>query len=615
MMRVADFIAQSLERLGITHVFMVTGGGAMHLNDAFGRAKQLTCVCCHHEQACAIAAEGFARLSGRPAALNVTTGPGGINALNGVFGAYTDSIPMVVVSGQVRRETIAQNFPIGLRQLGDQEVDIVRMVGGITKYAVMILDPQRIRYEIEKAFYIATSGRPGPVWVDVPIDIQGMNVDENSLPGFDSTNDEGEIDALIPTEAAPLRGGALRNAAERVLEAIAKSRRPCIMVGTGVRIAGAADLFLELVDQLGLPVATAFNAHDLLANDNPFYVGKPGTVGDRGGNFSVQNADFLLVLGCRLNIRQISYNWNSFARGATIAMVDIDKAELGKPTLHIDMPIHAELGDFLANLMNVSRGYNPSASQREYLAWCRDRVARFPSTLPAYWNSENSVNPYCFAETVFSCLDKNDVVVTGDGTACVVVFQAAQLKQGQRLFSNSGCASMGYDLPAAIGAWYANTKAKRVVCFAGDGSIMMNLQELQTVVGNQIPVKIFLMNNTGYHSIRQTQQNYFPDNVVGCGPESGLTFPDFQKLGAALGFAVRRTASHSTMEAAIRETLEGPGPQLCEVMLDKSQQFAPKLASRRLADGRMVTSPLEDMAPFLSREELADNMLIPVMEP
>ena len=607
-MRVADYIAQRLAAAGLTHVFMVTGGGAMHLNDAFGRAKGLTVVCLHHEQACAMAAEGYARLGGKPAVLNVTTGPGGINALNGVFGAYTDSVPMVVVSGQVRRETIAGNVSAGLRQLGDQEVDIVRMVGGITKSAVTVQDPARIRYEIEKALHLAVTGRPGPTWVDVPIDIQGMSIDVDALIGFDPY--EAGACLALESEAAPLTGGALRQAARTVLERLAASKRPCVLPGTGVRTAGVADRFLAVARALGAPVATAFNAHDLMADDNPLYVGRAGTVGDRAGNFAVQNADFLLVLGCRLNIRQISYNWDSFARSAFQAMVDIDKAEMAKPTLRIDLPIHADLGAFFDALEAELPAFRPGRAAADYLAWCQARRARYPVVLPEYWRSPAPVNPYCFAHTLFEALDENDIVVTGDGTACVVTFQAAVIKQGQRLFSNSGSASMGYDVPAAIGAWFAAPGARRIVCLAGDGSVMMNLQELQTIVGARLPVKLFILNNDGYHSIRQTQQNYFPDNVVGCGPESGVTFPDFLKLGAAFGFPVSRIAAHEGMGAAITAMLDADGPALCEVILDKAQPFAPKLSSRRLEDGSMVTSALEDLAPFLSREEMADNMLL-----
>ena len=611
-MRVADYIAHCLAGKGLTHVFMVTGGGAMHLNDAFGRGPGLTYVCFHHEQACAMAADGYARLGGKPAILNVTTGPGGINALNGVFGAFTDSLPMIVVSGQVRRETIAGNFPSGLRQLGDQEVDIVRMVGGITKYAVTVQDPARIRYEIEKAYHLAVTGRPGPVWVDVPIDIQGSSIEPDQLVGFDPLEGGADRPFAVPTEAGGLTGRPLRQAAREVVNRLVSSRRPCLMPGTGVRTAGCAERFIALAERLGVPVATAFNAHDLIANDNPLYVGRPGTVGDRSGNFAVQNADFLLVLGCRLNIRQISYNWGSFARGAYKVMVDVDKAELAKPTLSIDLPIHADLPAFLDALEEELDGYAPTADHRDYLAWCRARLDRYPVVVADYWTTTNGVNPYCFASALFDRLDANDVVVTGDGTACVVTFQSADLKSGQRMFSNSGSASMGYDVPAAIGAWYADAKAKRIVCIAGDGSLMMNLQELQTIVGSGLPIKLFVLNNDGYHSIRQTQQNYFPDNVVGCGPESGVTFPDFQKLGAAFGFPVSRIESHEGMADSIAAVLTAQGPQLCEVILDKAQAFSPKLSSRRLDDGRMVTSALEDLAPFLSREELANNMLIPM---
>jgi acetolactate synthase-1/2/3 large subunit len=613
MMRVADYIAQRLAAAGMTHVFLVTGGGAMHLNDAFGRAAGLTPVCLHHEQACAMAAEAYARLGGKPAILNVTTGPGGINALNGVFGAYTDSLPMIVISGQVRRETIAGNFPIGLRQLGDQEVDIVRMVGGITKSAVLVQDPARIRYELEKALHLAVTGRPGPTWVDVPIDIQGAFIDPETLVGYDPFESGDGRPFAVPAEAGVVTGQALRAIAHEVLNRLEASERPCLLPGTGVRIAGAAERFLRIAEALGAPVATAFNAHDLMADDHPLYAGRAGTVGDRAGNFAVQNADFLLILGCRLNIRQISFNWASFARGAFQVMVDVDKAELAKPTLSIDLPVHADLNDFM-DAMEAELGERGGVrTPGDYLEWCRVRQARYPVVLPEYWQRDEPVNPYCFAEALFDALGPDDIVVTGDGTACITTFQAARLKQGQRLFSNSGSASMGYDVPAAIGACYAAGGGRRIICIAGDGSLMMNLQELQSIVGVGLPIKVFVLNNDGYHSIRQTQQNYFPDNIVGCGPESGVTFPDFQKLGVAFGFATTRIAGHTGMSQAIAELLSADGPALCEVMLDKRQAFSPKLSSRRLEDGRMVTSALEDLAPFLSREELASNMLIPIL--
>ncbi len=607
-MRVADFIAQLLANDGIEHVFMVTGGGAMHLNDALGREPRLTTVFTHHEQSCAMAAESYARLSGRPAAVNVTSGPGGINALNGVFGAYVDSIPMVVVSGQVKRETLITSYDLPLRQLGDQEVDIVALASPVCKIATLLDDPQDTRFVVERALWLARNGRPGPVWIDVPIDVQSALIEPESLRGFDPASDGPR--ARLPAESGLVTGEALVGDVQTLLGHLAAAQRPVILVGAGVRLAGAHETFLRVIDKLGIPVTTGWNAHDALWNDHPLFVGRPGSIGDRAGNFAVQNADFLLVLGSRLNVRQVSYNWQSFARAAYTVMIDIDGAELSKPTLSIDLPIHADLTEVLAQL--ESSDYEPVAAHRHYLMWCRERMARYPVVLPEYWKVDEPVNPYCFVQALFEQLEEGDVVVTGDGSACVVTFQAADLKRGQRLYTNSGCASMGYDLPAAIGAYYGS--AKRVICLAGDGSMMLNLQELQTIAGNRLPIKVVVLNNNGYSSIRQTQQNYFPDNVVGCGPESGLTFPDFAKLGRAFGFEVRRCASHHDLADTIHDVLADDGPQLLEVMLDPEQPFSPKLASRQLEDGRMVSSPLEDLAPFLSRTELAENMLIPLAD-
>jgi acetolactate synthase-1/2/3 large subunit len=346
----------------------------------------------------------------------------------------------------------------------------------------------------------------------------------------------------------------------------------------------------------------------VLWEDHPLYVGRPGTVGDRTGNFAVQNADFLLVLGSRLNIRQISYNWKSFAREAFTVMIDADEAELKKPTLEIDLPIHADLKEAIETLLRLEPDSSTPA-HRSYLGWCLERRRRYPAVLPEYWTDAENVNPYCFADELFRQLPEGQPVVTGDGTACVVTFQAAGLKKGQRLYTNSGCASMGYDLPGAIGACIALGR-KPLVCLAGDGSIMMNVQELSTIAHHRLPIKIFLLNNRGYHSIRQTQQNFFKDNIVGCGTESGLTFPDMGKLAAAHGLPYSRIEDHSGLKSGIEAFLSGEGPGLCEVVLDLRQQFSPKLSSRKLEDGRMVSSPLEDLYPFLDREELAENMLI-----
>ncbi len=597
--RVADYVVGRLAQHGIRHVFLVTGGGAMHLNDAFGRCKDMQYVACHHEQACAMAAESYFRMSGRLAAVNVTTGPGGTNAITGVWGAWVDSLGMVVVSGQVKFETTVASTPLPLRQLGDQEIDIVSMVKGITKYAVMVTDPTTIRYHVERALHLATLGRPGPVWLDIPMNVQGALVDPHSLSAYDPAED-----AAPPTTR-------LAQQCEEALTRLRAAKRPVLMVGGGVRLSGMANQFLQLAERLGIPVVTAWNSHDLIWDDHPLYAGRPGSIGDRPGNFAVQNADFLLVLGCRLNIRQVSYAWENFARHAYKVMIDVDAAELAKPTLTIDLPVQADLRQAIPELLRQATG--PIVAHQEYLAWCKERLRKYPTVLPQYWDTKGAVNPYCFAQALFDVLPADELVVTGDGTACVVTFQAACIKKGQRLYTNSGCASMGYDLPAAIGACIAMDR-RRVVCLAGDGSIQLNLQELQTIVTHRLPIKVFVLNNQGYHSIRQTQHAYFPDNIVGCGTESGLGFPSFERLAAAYGIPYSQIRNHDGMRDALDKSLAIEGPAMCEVFLDLAQQFAPKLASRKLADGRMVSSSLEDLAPFLSREELKSNLLVPTHE-
>ncbi|WP_297443925.1 thiamine pyrophosphate-binding protein [Acidocella sp.] len=589
MMRVADYIAARVAAAGVTHFFTVTGGGAMHLNDAFSRNKSLTGVCLHHEQACAMAAESYCRLSGRLALLNVTTGPGGLNALNGVHGAWTDSIGMLIISGQVKQETMASSYNLPLRQLGDQEADIVSVVKPITKYAVVLRDKQDTRYVVEKALHLAMHGRPGPVWIDVPMDVQGAQIDPESLPGFEPE------DEALPFDAA---------AVAAVLRA---AKRPVIMPGTGVRISGAYAEFLKLCDLTRFAVATAFNAHDVLPDDHPGYVGRPGTVGDRAGNFAVQNADVVLILGCRLNIRQISYNWENFAPLATRIMVDIDEAELHKPTLTIEMPVHADLKVFLPALNEALAGFEPTRAQLDYVGWCQERRRRYQVLQPAYADDSRGVNPYMFADKLFEALNGNAVVVTANATACVTTFQAAKLKAGQRMFSNSGAASMGYDLPAAIGAAYA-APGRDVICLSGDGSFMMNMQELQSIIAQTLNIKIMLLDNAGYSSIKQTQQTFFADNQFGYDATNGVTFPDFGKVAAAFGYEPVTVATHAELPGALAHALATPGPRFLWVKLDPQQGFAPKLSSRRLDDGRIVSSPLHDMAPFLTREELAENM-------
>lgn len=588
-MKVSDYIASFLAENGICDVFLVTGGGAMHLNDAIGHHPALRCICNHHEQACAIAAEGYTRYSGKLAAVCVTSGPGGTNALTGVLGAWTDSIPMFVLSGQVKRETTVWSTNVPLRQLGDQEYPIIESVRPMTKYAVMVTEPTEIRYHLEQALYLATHGRGGPVWLDIPLDVQAAQIDPERLRGFSPA-----LTARSEVPALP------QGIAARVTTHLRAAKRPVILVGTGVRLSGAYDDFLRLIDHLGIPVVTAWNAHDALPDDHPLYCGRPGTVGTRGGNFIVQRSDLLLVLGCRLNIRQISYNYTAFAPDAFKIVVDIDPFELQKPTVRPDLPVWADLRDFMPAL--AAEPYEIAPAHTAWLARCRKVNQAYPATLPVYYATESPVNPYVFMTELFAGLEENDVIVTGNGSACVISFQAAQIKRGQRLFTNSGCAAMGYGFPAAIGAAFARN-SERVICIDGDGSFQMNLQELQTVVYHKLPLKIFYLNNNGYHSIRQTQTNLFSPPLIGVCDGNGISFPDMAKISAAYGIPYVKIGAVPEIRAAVEQTLRTEGPVVCEVVLDAAQNFAPKLSSRVEADGTITSPPIDDMYPFLEREE------------
>ncbi len=572
----------------------------MFLNDALCHHPDIEPVFFHHEQAAAMAAEAYARIAERPPILNVTTGPGGINALNGVFGAWTDSVPMIVISGQVKRATCLATTPVpGLRQLGDQEAQIIPMVSGISKYAALVERPEDIAWHLDQALHLATSGRPGPVWLDIPIDVQSASIDAARLRRF------------VPAPASPCT--TLPGDIERVVEQLRTARRPVILAGSGVRAARATAEFEAAIRRLGIPVATAWT-HDLIASDDPLFCGRPGTIGTRAGNFTVQNADLLLILGSRLNVRQVSYNWQAFAPQAFKIQVDIDAAELNKPTVRPDLPIVADLKDFLATLAKQLHDWRPNQDHQAWLAWCRQRLLDYPNVRPEQRAPAGErINPYHFVETLFAQLTGGDIVACGNASATIVPFQAATIKPGMRMFSNSGSASMGYDLPAAIGAFYgartARSTLERIICLAGDGSIMMNIQELQTVAQHQLPVKIFVLDNGGYLSIRSSQNNFF-GRLAGAGPESGVVLPDFVAVARAFAIPASRLYSADFAER-IAGILDTPGPQLCQVMLDEQQPFEPRTSSRQLDDGRIVSAPLEDMYPFLDREELARNLWPP----
>lgn len=591
--RVADYIADFFAKNEITDVFSVTGGGAMHMNDALGHHNALTVTYNHHEQACSIAAEAYTRLTGKLAVCCVTSGPGGTNAITGAMGGWLDSIPMFILSGQVKRETTIWSVPeLGLRQLGDQEFDIVHTVANMTKYAVMVTNENEIAYHLEKALYLAKEGRGGPVWVDVPLDVQGAKIETDDLVHFDAAK-----------EAAPAIPSLCAQEAQSILAKIAAAKRPLILVGTGIRLGDAENELLRFAEKMQLPIVTAWNANDVVGADSPYFAGMPGTVGTRGGNFVVQNCDLFLSLGCRLNIRMISYNKRQFAENAYKIVVDIDEKELKKPTIVPDLPIHGDVKQVLGALLQED--YTPVAAHEAWLSWCRTINARYPAALPEYHGSEK-LNPYVFMDQMFDALDKNDTIVCGNGSACVMTFQASKIKQGQRMFTNSGCAAMGYGLPGALGAAVAK-KDGRVICVDGDGSIMMNIQELATVALHKQNMKIILLNNAGYHSIRQTQTNIFQPPLIGVGPESGVGFPDFAKLADAFGIPYRRIDNEASAPATLAELLAVEGPVLCEVVVDETQNFAPKLSSKVLPDGKIVSPKLDDMFPFLPEEEYRAN--------
>ena len=602
MIRLADYIVQTLAGYGVRHVFMFVGGGAMFLNDAFGIGERIKYVCNQHEQACAMAAEGYARLKAKMAVVCVTSGPGGTNTLTGVLGQWLDSIPVLYISGQVRYETTVASTGLPLRQLGDQEANIIDIVRPITKYAVMVTNPQLIRYHLEKAIHLATSGRPGPVWLDIPLNVQSAVIEEPNLKSYDPAEDS--------ETSAP---SFVEEQVDKVLRELANSERPVILAGAGIRLAGASDTFYEVAEKLGIPVQVAWDAIDLFPSDHPLYGGRPSTLGQRGANFIFQNADLLLSLGCRLNVRQIGYNFPAVARAAYKISVDIDPSELKKPTLKIDLPICADVGEFI-RLINGRLVSNRLAAKTDWLAWCRGRIQRYPVVLPEYHRRRKLVNPYVFCEVLAGQLKEHDVLVSSDGASCVIPIQVMEIKRGQRHIVNSGCAAMGYGLPAAIGACFAND-GRRVICLEGDGSIQLNIQELETVHYHRLPLKIFLFNNDGYLSIRTTQNSFFDGHLVGESAKSGVGFPDFVRVAKAYGIHACRIQNHRELGGKIDEVLHTDGPVFCDVHMDPDQLFVPRTASKRLPDGQMVSSPLEDMFPFLDEDEFLSNMVISRWQP
>ena len=636
--KLSNYIAEKLLASGITDVFMITGGGAMHLDDALGHQEGLHCLYNHHEQACAMAAEAYARIHNKIAAVCVTTGPGGINAMNGVAGGFLDSIPMFVISGQVRYDTTARSTGLHLRAMGDQEYDITKSVANMTKYCEMVIDPMRIRFCVEKALYLAYNGRPGPTWLDIPLNVQAAMIETDDLIGFDPEDYEAggtgwaaESASEIPEDTAgkgefraKLPARVTKETARAIIEKVRTSKRPVINAGNGIRIGAAHDVFMRVVEKLGIPVVTGADSIDCIYDEHPLYIGKGGNVGDRPGNFAIQNSDLVLSLGSRLSFRQVGYRFTTWARDAYVIVNDIDAEELKKPTLHVDMPVHADVKDLLTVMDEVlseegkadgaaSMTQEYKDAQAEWLRICQGWKHDYPVVLPKHMNggTQTQANVYAFAYEMSRRLNENQIVVVGNGSANVVCGHANIVKKGQRFISNSGIASMGYGLPASIGACVAD-HSQDIILITGDGSIQMNLQELETVVSHRMPIKIFIINNGGYHSIRQTQKNFFGEPLIGIGVDSGdLGFPSMEKLAWAYGFPYVSIHGNKELGEKVEETLAMDGPVICEVFVTLDQNFEPKSAAKRLPDGTLVSPPLEDLSPFLPDEEMDRIMLIP----
>lgn len=594
-MRVADYIWKFLADRGVRHCFLVTGGGAMHLNDALGCEKRIKYVCNLHEQACAMAAEGYSRVSGMPGVINVTTGPGGTNALTGVVGAWQDSVPMIIISGQVKRETMSTSYPhLSLRQLGDQEYNIVDTVKGMTKMAKTVMSVDEVPSVMSEAWEICQSGRPGPVWIDVPLDIQGATIPES----------------LALQQVKPLCTGLVpapsTQQVDKVVELLKASKRPAIIVGAGVRNARSEALLLQVVESLNIPVLTSISGIDLIPSNHPLFFGRPGILGERPANFIMQNSDLFIVLGTRMGIRICGYNYKTVARGATKVMVDIDDAELNKPTFKPDVKIHSDAGQFLKAIHSA---VSELAPREEWLSYCRRMRQKYPVILPEHRLRTDYVSSYVLPEAIMSYAPDPLTVVTSNGIAFTSTFQSIPIRKGIRMFTNGTCMSMGYGLPAAIGAAFAGGCDRTVVCFEGDGSIQMNLQELQVLLNYKLPVKLFVYNNEGYLSIKTTQRAFFNGRLMGSEAGSGVILPNLKNIACAYGLPYVKLCNNQELAAKLPEIFGMNGPVFVEVMIDPFEVVGPKAASKRLPDGTMVSAPIEDLAPFLPREEFASNMI------
>jgi len=600
MIKLSDYIFQQIAKEGVRHVFMLPGGGCMHLVDSLGRCSDLEYVCNLHEQACGIAADAYGQYTNNLGVALVTTGPGGTNVLTGLAAAWLESTPCLFLSGQVKREDLATGR--GVRQMGFQELPIVDVVKPITKYAVTVMEPDRIRYHLEKALYLARTGRPGPVWLDIPLDVQSASIEEKELVGFDRSEFQIDISKI-----------GLKHQVKETIELLNQAERPVLLVGNGVRLAKVIPEFLKLIEILQVPILTTWKTIDLLSENHPLFIGRPGSIGQRSANFAQQNSDWILCLGARLDLGQTAYNHNLFARAAKKVVVDIDAAEINKLQTKIDVPVVADAGEFIRELLNQIK----NVQKHDRSVWwkrCRDWKAKYPVVLKEYWDNQDRVNNYVLVDAISDAMTPNDVLIPGvSGQCSEITMQAFRVKTGQRILSSHGLGAMGFGIPASIAGCLASGK-RRTICIDGDGGFHMNIQELETLRRLNLPVKFFVLNNDGYRSIRSMQRNHFNSRYVASNPDSGLTLPDTLDIAAAYGISTMKIVNHDHITEHVREVLETEGPVVCDVLINLDQLTQPRVVSRQLTNGQMVSAPMEDLFPFLGKDEFEKNMIIPPLQ-
>lgn len=615
-MKLSDYVIHFLADLGIGHVFYVSGGGAMHLNDSLGRNERVEGVCMLHEQGASIAAEAYARISENYGACLVTSGPGGTNAVTGVAGAYYDSTPVIYISGQVKRDDLAGNQ--GIRQFGIQETDILSIVKSITKYAVQIREPEEIRYELEKAAYLAREGKPGPVWVDIPLDVQASRVEPEELKAYrnqdsgeprggrahnPAASESGQMACSGPQPQYRPDNGQIDERIRQVFGLLHKSERPLVLLGNGIRLAGAVSEAREFYEALGAPVVTSWNGVDLIEDEHPLFYGRPGSVGHRHANFIQQNADLVLTVGSRLNLLSTGYNYADFLGNAKHVMVDIDEKEMHKKSVHPYLELPCDAGYFLRKMLERKEALYTS-QKKEWLSYCNEMRKRYPVMIPEAEPREGYVSTYRLVEEISRQMTGRDIYqFTSSGTSVDIAMKVFQIKRGQRAFLTKGLAAMGFDVPACVGSCIASG-GRRTVCVTGDGSVMMNIQELEVIKRRNLPVKLFITDNGGYSMIYGSQNGNFQGRLTGCTKESGLTLPNVGKLAEAFGIKSLYLDSEEDLEAKVREVLEYEGPAVCRVKADIGQKILPRQANYMKEDGQMASRPLDDMAPLLEREEL-----------